>query len=74
MSHSRQRYGTMAAMALLPIQEAAVAEGISTRQLHRWIGAGRISKYEKRGDRRTYVDTDEIRRARGFRRVSGPKQ
>jgi len=60
-------------MAPQPIQEVAKAEQISVRQLYRMIADGLIAKYEKAGDRRTFVDPQQVRATRGFRRVSGPE-
>jgi hypothetical protein len=73
MWHNEAVIGTIERMAPQPIQDVALATGVSLRQLYRWIAAERIAKYEKIGDRRTFVDPDEVRSVRGgFKRVSGP--
>src|SRR5215472_11436654 len=53
-----------------PIQEVAQAEGVSVRQLYRWIEKGKIAKYQRGGDKRTFVDPEQVRQLLGFRRVS----
>lgn len=71
--HNGAEMVTIADVAPEPIQDVAQTEGVSLRQLYRWIKAGRIAKYEREGDRRTFVDPEQVRQMRGFRRVSGPE-
>jgi excisionase family DNA binding protein len=54
---------------LVPIQEAAKEWGVSVDTLYRLITAKKIGRYRKGGDRRTFVDREEIKVALGFRRV-----
>lgn len=58
---------------LRPITEVAAALGVSRDTLERLIAADKLAKYRRRGDRRTYVDDEQARRALGFERVSGPE-
>jgi DNA-directed RNA polymerase specialized sigma24 family protein len=56
---------------LLPLTEAAGMFSTSESTLYRLLRQKVISRYRKRGDRRTYVDEDELRTALGFERVDG---
>jgi len=48
---------------LVPIATAAAELGVSVMTLYRWIAAGRVRKFERRGSGpRTYVDKQEIRK------------
>lgn len=58
---------------LQPIQEAAARFGVSDDKLYRLIRERKIAKYRREGDRRTFVDEEQVRTALGFRRVSGPE-
>jgi excisionase family DNA binding protein len=58
---------------LRPITEVAAELGVSRDTLERLISRNKLAKYRKDGDRRTYVDDEQARRALGFRRVSGPE-
>jgi len=60
-------------MTLRPIQEVAKEEGVNVLTLYRLIRAGKIARYKRAGDRRTFVDTEQVREVRGFRRVAGPE-
>lgn len=73
MWHNSAEMVTIAYVPPMPIQEVSRVERISVRQLYRWIAAGRIAKYDRAGDRRTFVDPEQVRAVRGFRRVSGPE-
>lgn len=57
---------------LRPITEVAAELKVSRDTLERLIGKNKLAKYRKDGDRRTFVDDEQARRALGFRRVSGP--
>ena len=57
---------------LRPITEVAADLGTSRDTLERLISKGKLAKYRKDGDRRTFVDDEQARAALGFRRVSGP--
>lgn len=55
------------------LDEAAVQVGVSRRTLQRWIAERRIYAYRIAGDRRAWVDLDEIRELRKPRpRLPGP--
>jgi excisionase family DNA binding protein len=54
---------------LRPIQEVAQDHGVSVRHLYRLISQGKLERYRRSGDRRTYVDEDKVREALGFHRV-----
>jgi predicted site-specific integrase-resolvase len=46
------------------LDDAAQQSGVSRRTLERWIGAGLLQRFVVRGDRRTYVDLDQIDKLR----------
>lgn len=46
------------------LDEAANQVGISRRTLQRWISERRIHSYTIAGDRRSWVDLDEVRKLR----------
>lgn len=58
---------------LRPITEVAAELRVSRDTLERLIAKDKLAKYRKRGDRRTFVDDEQARRALGFERVSGPE-
>lgn len=58
---------------LRPITEVAADLGVSRDTLERLIAREKLAKYKKGGDRRTFVDDEQARRALGFRRVKGPE-
>lgn len=58
---------------LRPITEVAADLGVSRDTLERLIRRQVLAKYRKTGDRRTFVDDEQARRALGFERVSGPE-
>jgi DNA-binding transcriptional MerR regulator len=43
------------------ITDAARESGVSRRTLERWLRAGLLTRYVIRGDRRTYIDLDQIK-------------
>ncbi len=47
---------------LIPIGEAAVEFGAAQTSLYRYLKAGRLKRYKKAFDRRTYVDRQELKR------------
>jgi excisionase family DNA binding protein len=53
----------------VPISEAAERLGLTARALFNWIHDKKIAGWKLPGDRRTYVDWDEIQRVRGWRRI-----
>lgn len=46
------------------LDDAAKQTGIGRRTLSRWISQGRIKGYTIAGDRRRFVDLDEIKKLR----------
>jgi len=58
---------------LRPITDVAADLGVSRDTLERLIRQERLAKYRKAGDRRTFVDDEQARRALGFERISGPE-
>lgn len=58
---------------LRPITDVAADLGVSRDTLERLINRKVLAKYRKTGDRRTFVDDEQARRALGFERVSGPE-
>ena len=57
---------------LVPIQDAAREWGVSVDTLYRLITRKEIGRYRKKGDRRTFVDREELKRTFGFRREDPP--
>jgi excisionase family DNA binding protein len=56
------------------LDEAAVQVGVSRRTLQRWIAERRIHAYRIAGDRRAWVDLDEVHELRTPRpRRPGPE-
>jgi excisionase family DNA binding protein len=66
------RMGTIGDV-LRPIDEVAEALGVGRATLFRMIKREQIAKYKRQGDRRTFVDDEQVRRALGFQRISGPE-
>ena len=53
------------------MDEAAKQSKVSRRTITRWVTAGLIRVYRVEGDRRRYVDLDEIRKMRQPRLIEG---
>ena len=51
----------------VPIAEAAQRLGVSRDTLERLIRAGRLKRYRRFGDRKTYVDLDEAKEVLDWR-------
>jgi predicted site-specific integrase-resolvase len=47
--------------SLKSLDDAPKTVKVSRRQLQRWISEGRITRYKSEGDRKVYVDLDEVR-------------
>lgn len=60
---------------LIPLAQAVVEFGVNRVTLHRWLTAGRLTRYERPGGRpRVFVDRKEIRKLlepRAVRRKGG---
>ncbi len=56
--------------SLKAIEDAARVTGVSRRTLQRWVSAGRLTGYRITGDRRRFIDLDEIKRLREPKPVS----
>jgi hypothetical protein len=66
-------YRTIARMPdLVPLQQAAGEFGVNPATLHRYIKKGKLKRWRREMDKRTYVDRDELRRLLEFR--SGPDE
>jgi predicted DNA-binding transcriptional regulator AlpA len=52
---------------LVSVDEAAAQSGISRRSIFRLAEQGRVSTYNRLGDRRTFVSLREVLAATGFR-------
>jgi excisionase family DNA binding protein len=46
------------------LDEAARASGVSRRLIQKWLGEKRLTAYSIAGDRRRFVDVDEIKKLR----------
>jgi excisionase family DNA binding protein len=61
------------ASALMPtwrsLDEAAKQTGVSRRTLTRWVAEGKLRAYKRAGDRRRYVDLDDLRKLQQLRPV-----
>lgn len=49
------------------LDEAAQQTGISRRTLSRWVAQGKLTAYVRAGDRRRFVDLDDIRKLQELR-------
>lgn len=47
-----------------PLDEAARLSGVGRRTIQRWLGEGRLTAYKIAGDKKRYVDVDEIDKLR----------
>ena len=54
---------------LMPLQEAASTYGVDRVTLHRYIRRGKLAKYQRSFDKRTYVDAIQIEALLEPRRV-----
>lgn len=59
---------------LRTVEATAKAEKISARQLHRWVAEGKLKRWKIEGDRKLYLDLDELRKLRQPRVVPPPKR
>ncbi len=65
----------IASAAILPtwrsLDDAAAQTGISRRTLTRWVSEGKLRAYSRAGDRKRYVDLDDIRKLQELRPIDG---
>ncbi len=47
-----------------PLDEAARLSRVGRRTIQRWLGEGRLTPFRIAGDKRRYVDVDEITKLR----------
>jgi excisionase family DNA binding protein len=52
---------------LVTLDEAAEDARVGRRTIQRWIAEGKIRSWTRPGDRRKYVDRDEVRQQAGWR-------
>ena len=55
------------------LDNAAKEAGISRRTISKWVSQGKLRLYARAGDRKHYVDLDEIEKLREFRAIE-PKE
>jgi len=54
------------------LDDAAIQSGVSRRTLNRWIADGKLRVYTRAGDRRRYVDLDDIRKLQQLGPIDRP--
>ena len=63
----------IASVAILPtwrsLDDAAKQTGISRRSLTRWVAEGKLKAYSRAGDRKRYVDLEDIRKLQQLRPI-----
>ena len=59
---------------VVPLDVAAARAGVSKRTVERWLSEHRIKRYRIAGDKRVFVDPDEIERLREPREDPEPRQ
>lgn len=59
-------------MDAIPLTQAVTEFKISESTLYRMIRAGELTRYRRRGDRRTFVDREQLQAVLAFR-VNGEK-
>jgi excisionase family DNA binding protein len=59
--------------SLRSLDDAAREVGVSRRLLQRWISEGKLQAYRIAGDRRRYVDIDELNRLREPEKLPRPQ-
>lgn len=57
---------------LVPLQQAAGEFGVNPASLYRYLKAGKLKRWRRELDQKTYVDRDELRRLLEFRVDEGP--
>ena len=56
------------------LDEAAQQTGIGRRTLSRWVSQGKLTAYARAGDRRRFVDLDDIRKLQELRPLQPEKR
>jgi len=51
------------------LDDAAKQTGISRRTLTRWVSDGKLRAYSRAGDRRRYVDLDDLKKLQELRPI-----
>lgn len=54
------------------LDDAAKQTGISRRSITRWISAGKLRAYSRAGDRRRYVDLDDLKKLQQLKPIEKP--
>jgi excisionase family DNA binding protein len=69
--NGRSRQTMAVALRFVPtwrsLDEAAQQTGIGRRTLSRWVAQGKLTAYTRAGDRRRFVDLDDIRKLQELR-------
>lgn len=58
----------------MPIQDAATEIGVSEVTLYRYLKVGRLKRWKRPMEQRTYLDRDELRQLLEFRVVEGSER
>lgn len=56
------------------LDDAAAATGVHRRTLQRWVKLGLLTPYRIRGDRRMFLDLDQIKKVREPTPRESPKE
>lgn len=59
--------------SLRSLDDAAREVGVSRRLLQRWISEGKLQAYRIAGDRRRFIDIDQLNRLRKPERLPGKR-
>jgi hypothetical protein len=58
----------------LSVAEAAARYDLGQTTVWTWLRQGRLKRYRRGGDRRTFVDEEQLRRLVALREVGGPRK
>ncbi len=56
------------------LDDAAKEAGVSRRTISKWVSQGKLRLYARAGDRKHYVDLDEIEKLREMRPLEPPRE
>jgi len=56
---------------LSPLQDVAEEFGVDRSTIYRYLRLGKLKRWKREMDQRTYIDRDELRRLLEFRQVGG---